>query len=273
MVTASAQQIDTTRLKNEVLGLKTFAQKKAFLERIYAEDQKYRGALTKDGLDYQHLISISLYINEYAYPADPDFGACRSAPWLVWIHNKYRELDKLCFPIVLSGFLAGYIAEGDLRTYHLKNLYHDKFDNDENASMPLKKLFEVCEVQTGKKIPLATLVATKAEIDRFIDMEEKHVSIWKSDDTSKNFVSNGKTITQHYPGKTIRLFEKADGITYLQEVNPDGSGVPAALEHLSGNTYKIKGLQTDKYYEVQELQLLYKNSKETLEEFRKLKGD
>lgn len=270
--TLDAQEIDTLVLKNEVVNLKTFASKFAYLKKIYEEDQKYRGSQTNDSLDYQHIISIAYFINEFEYPREKDFGRYASALWLIWIHNKYREIDKVTFPVILKGFLCGEIKEKDLRTYYLRELYISRYDDEKYKTIPLKELFKVCEVNLDETISIKNILNAKTAIDNFDKQEALQTSCWKSEGTFKTFSLNSKNITTRFEGQLISIIKKSDGKLYLLMMHNDHSAEPRPLENIAPNKYKFEGQETDKYFEFSADRILYKDKSTVLEEYKNVDG-
>lgn len=261
----AAQQIDTSAVKLHIESLSSFAAKKQFLINIYDEDQKYRGPQTNDSLDYIHLIAVSFYVNAFGYPAEKDFGQYAAAPWLVWVHQKYSEIDKISFPVIRNGFLSGQIKEYDLRTYFLRTLYQRKFDDAGYKTMPLKDLFKVCDVHITNKIAIAQIIQKQAEINLFNQLEIKNISQWKVEDKVKSYSYNNKPVTTKLEGPTIKLFEMADNKKYLLHVYADGSGEPIEIVYINDTCFKYKYQKTDKYFEFIQNKLIYKNGKEVIE--------
>ena len=264
-----AQQIDTLELKKEVLSLKTPSSKKDYLKRLYKADQMYRGKQTNDSLDYLHLISISFFINEYGYPQEHDFGKYASAPRLIWIHNPHRQLDRICFPIILKGFLSRALEEKELRTYYLRGLYHDKFDDENYETVSLKELFTICEVNLDDKISIEKILTAKTEIDNFNQLKIVSESAWKAEDSFKTYTLNGQDIVERYEGETIKIIEKADGKVYLLKIYNDNSGESRELTAIGLNKYKLKGQQTDKYFEVLEDRVFHKDRRGLIKEYKR----
>lgn len=266
----NAQKIDTLKLKNEVINLKTFEDKKNFLQTIYETDQNNRLTDADKSIDYKHLISISYFINAFGYPNRKEFGRCASAPWLIWVHNSYRELNRATFPIILKGFQDQYIDEGDLRTYYLELLYKERFDDERHLTIPLKKLFRICEVETGDKISINNILEAKANIDRFNQLEIVEESNWQSGDVFRTILIDGEEVKKKRPGDVISFFEKENGKIYLLRVYEDDSGEPRELEKIAPNKYKFKSQKTDKYFEILEDRILFKNQTEILKEFKNI---
>jgi len=263
----SAQNIDTLALKNEVLNLKSFQSKMNFLEKLYAEDQQFRGANSNPNLDFEHLISISYFINEFGYPKKSDFGRASACAWLTWIHNSNRELKKNTFPIILQGFTQGEIQQLDLREYYLRGLYHYKFDDNNIKNMPLKELFQKCEVNLDDKISIEEIIKIRSENEKFNELKIINEATWKANNKIKYYDLNGEQIKTTIKGEVIKIMEKEDGKIYLLKVYDDGSGEPIELEKLSANSYKYKACQTEKYFEFSEEKIVFKDQNEIFKEY------
>jgi hypothetical protein len=255
-----AQVVDTLELKKEIDQISNKEGIQAYLDKLYEEDQAYRGRQTSDSLDYRHLLSVSYFINRFGYPKVEDFGRSANAPWLVWIHNKHSELNRLAFPVILQGFLAREIPEEEIRTYYLDGLYQSKFADERYRSLALKELFAICEVATGPKIDIQKMILAKQEIDRFYQIPVKWEYYYQDENTTQTYALNGQELEATFEGETIRLFELENGRIYLEPVYPDGSGEPFEVV-AAGNIYRRKGQAGDLYYEVTENQLSKRTSR------------
>lgn len=269
----NGQNIDTFQLKSEVLEIKGLESQKLFLKKIFEEDQKYRGKMTKEKLDFQHLISIAYFINQYGYPTKAVYGKYSSTPSLVWIHNKYQEIDQITFPIILKGFLEKEITEFDLRNYYLRGIYSYKFDSQSIKNIPLKKLFEICDLNLEEKISINKLLAAKSRIDSCNNLKVVRETLWKAKDSYKTFELNGNKIERKYEGETIKIIYKIDDSIHLLNVYDDNSGEPRELEKIAENKYKYKGQKTDKYFLFSKDRILFKTDIETIKEYKKLNTD
>ena len=266
----NAQHIDTLKLKEEVSSLKGFRAKKSYLKSMYEKDQLFRGKQTNDSIDFQHLISISYFINLYGYPTKLDFGKYSSVPWLIWIHNKYQAIDRISFPIILKGYFKGEIKEQELRTYYLRGLYNYRKDDEGFKEIPLKELFEICEVSLGNAISIKEILDKKNEIDSFNKLEIITETIWKAENTYKIHDYNGEKIKVEHKGDKFKIIHKANGKTYLLKIFDDNSGEPVELEKIAPNRYKYRHQETDKYYEFYDNKTLFRDELRLIKEYKKV---
>ena len=264
-VMLNAQLIDTIDLKREVMELLDHTKRHKFLTEIYEIDQKYRGNKTNEIVDFKNLISISYYINEYGYPKKQDFPNYANVPSLIWVHNKYVAIDKISFPILLKGFLNGEIPENEIRNYYLRGLYNLKYDDDGYRTIPLKELFDICEVSTEEDVSIIKLLENKIKEDQKNDLSNSKVSNWKSDDTKYFYGLNGQKIERQIVGQQIKFIEKDNGKIYFLRVYLDNSGDLIELEKITKNKYKIKNKKTDRYFEIKEHTILYKEKNEIID--------
>ena len=262
-----AQEIDTLVIISEVSELKTISSKRKYLERIIDEDQKYRGNITNDSLDFRHLVSLSYYVNEHGYPTKKEVGEYATGLWLIYRHSKWNVLQKIAFPIILKGYLAGVIDPKSFRLDYLKRFY--KHDDENYRTLPLKELIAMCEVNTDK-ISVNELIKAETELGELDSMEIASASYWKADGISKTYDYEGEKITVDHEGQLIRIFEKVNGKTYLEQL--------VYIEYESGfdeivkwkeNKFKEKDKIIDNYYEVLADKVLYRNKDEILKTFNK----
>ena len=263
-----AQKVDTLKLKEEVVNLKPF-NRKAFLKNIYEKDQNYRGKQANDSLDFQNLILISYFINEYGYPSKMEYGEYSITPKLVWIHNKYITIDRVTFSIIFNGYLEGEIREKELRG-DLKRLYHYKIDDENYKHIPIKELLEICEISFNKKILIEKIFEEKEKIDRLDQLEVKKETLWKVDDNYKSYNLNGENIEIEFKGQEIKIIEKAGGRFFFFFFNEDKSGELRELEKISPTRYKYKGQKTERYFEFYEDKILYKDDYQTIREYKSI---
>jgi len=264
-----AQAIDTLALKTEIENLKTGKDRKAFLQKTLDEDQKYRGNETNDSLDYEHLISVSYYFNKFGYPTKKDFGESAKAMWLVWVHNSFKEPDRLSFPLIRKGFIIGEIEQLDLRSYFLRQFY--KFDDERYLTMPIKELLASCEVEVNDKISIKQIVEAKAKIDSLDKIKVVATSHWKADDILKTYDVNGEQVSITHDGALIRIVEKENGKFYLlQLLHKDYEGRPTELTKIASSKFRYKHkTESGNYFEFLKDRILYKNKTEILHEYKK----
>ena len=126
----AVSQPDTVIYKKQIENLTDHASIQMYLDTIFKRDQHYRGNHAITLLDLENLISISYYFNANGYPSEEDFGFASIAPRSIWIHNSYLGLRRLTFPLILKAFESGQINESRLRSYYLKHLYLERFEDD-----------------------------------------------------------------------------------------------------------------------------------------------
>lgn len=252
----SAQQIDTLALKKEIDALHNLESIQQYLDRIYEEDQQYRGAQSIDSLDYRHLLSMSYFVNKFGYPKSQQFGRSAYAAWLIWVHTRHHALARSSFPIILKGFLSNELPASELRSYYLASLYHEKFDDNAHLELPLKTLFERCEVVTADQIDISRMVAEKQAINAFEQLPIRRADYYQADGSSRNYELNGHTIPVRFDGEQLKLFQLEDGRIFLLVVTIDGSAEPRELMETPDGRFVIKNRQSNKYYRIQGEELL-----------------
>ena len=156
------------------LDLRNNAQKKAYLESIYAADQEARQhdrtaeLLLQYGQDSEvfqnyareqwaqdtaRQVMIERYLQQYGHPRRQELGeVAAETPWLVLHHCTDTGVRNYYFPVLYRAFLAGEIDDTRLsmylaRTYDLT--YHEGFvmDNPYTAQDKINALIEALGLQ------------------------------------------------------------------------------------------------------------------------------
>jgi hypothetical protein len=244
-------QFDTLGLFQEVDNLRDDHARRLFLEKLYAEDGKFRGTETNKTLDLQHLISISYYINKYGHPTEAIHGEPAStAPWAIWAHAKYRNLNLMTFPIILKAFEANELTEKKLRGYCLRVLYDNLYDDELYMELPLQDLYDLLGVNTGNTISIAALIAEMARIKELIQIPKKEIQNWGSAPRSKTVTINGIKTEKTYYTNPVEIFTLENGDIYYRKIFGDSSYDPVQLTRLSERQFKFKDQKTEKYFEI-----------------------
>lgn len=268
-IALNAQQVDTLSLKKQVSDLYSFESQYDFLKNLYELDQANRGKNTNESLDFEHLILISYYINEFGYPTKRDFDRLSSIPALIWIHIHYRELKKISFPIILQGFLKGEIKESELRYYYLRGLYNYKFDDENFKTIPLSKLFEICELSLESKILIEDIIDIKHKVDSAYSIKKLYETRWKAEGDLGIYELDGEKFQVKKDGEMIGIIHSVDGKFFHYRIHDDNSGEWRELEKVTSNKYKYKHQETDKYFEFLDDRILFRDKLKVIKQYEK----
>ena len=266
-------QTDTLKLKQEIDNLADQTAIQNYLKKIYEEDQKYRGNKTIDSLDFEHLISISYFINKFGHPKYSTYGKVSRAPSLVWIHNKYQVIKKEAFPIILKGFLNREIKEFDLRDYYLRVLYNYISDNSDHKTIELPELFKLLKLNTGPNINIEKLIREKERLEALYNQPKNILGKWKQKSESSFLDFEGKPFEVVINFDPVQIYSTKNGQYFFHAHYSDNSHEPRELQVLENGKFKYMYQQTDKYFEINpEGDLLYISGEKTiLKHYKKMK--
>lgn len=256
----SVAQIDTLRLKKEVENLTDYDSKLRFLTKIEAEDQKFRGKQTNDSLDLEHLISMSYFVNKFGYPSSKTFGEPACAAWLVWVHNKYRAIDLLASSIIVKGFVAGELKPKEIKTYFFLQFYAYKFDDNRHLKMPMKEFFELIEVDTKGPVSIKKIMAEVEKNKEFESAKKTYIGKWKPAPKEVIYQLNDQPVKKIFHNAPVEIFTVQNQRIFLYQIFNDDSFEPKELLKIGEKKYKFKHQQTDKYFEIDEVDnLIYRD--------------
>lgn len=264
-------QPDTLLYKRQIDSLTDHTSIQAYLDTIFKRDQTYRGDQAVNLFDLENLISISYFVNKYGYPSIEDYGDTSSmAPRMIWVHNSFRELRKLSFPLILKGFESGQISEENLRTYYLRTLYADRFDDDQNKVLPLPELFGLLGLNTSNTISIEAMIISMAQIRKFNSQTKKEVLTWNGAEKGKWATVNGERKWLTYKTDPVEFVTYENCKMYYQLIGVDHSYQPQELQKIGDRKFKLKNQQTDKYFEIDpDGNLLYQNEDEVFDFHKK----
>jgi hypothetical protein len=266
-----ASQPDTLLYKRQIESLTDHISIQTYLDTIFKRDQTYRNDQTTISIDLENLISISYFVNKYGYPSIEDFGETSSmAPRLIWVHNSFRELRRLSFPLILKGFESGQINENSLRTNLLRPLYAERFDDDKHKIIPLPELFELLDLNTSDTISIKALIISMAEIRKFYSQSKKEVLTWNAAEKGKWATVNGEQKWLTYKTNPVEFITYESCKMFYHKIHIDNSHEPQELQKIGDRKFKIKNQQTDKYFEIDpDGNLLYRNKDEVFDFHKK----
>src|SRR5688572_15128897 len=96
-------QLDTVKLKQQVPSTNEFHAHKRFWDFINQRDQDARRSPLIETLDEENLIMVCYYFNAFGYPDFRRLGDRANIINMVWIHNRYVDVDRLTASIIMEG--------------------------------------------------------------------------------------------------------------------------------------------------------------------------
>ena len=241
-------QIDTTKLIDQVVSLKSIENHKLFWSEIYELDQTYRGKSTNDSIDMANLIKCSIYLNTFGYPSRKSLGSKSAIISMVWIHNKYPQVDLLTFPIIMEGLRSKQIKENDFKVYYLKSLYRRKYPDDNNRELAISQSLKMIKPRIQPPINLAELITTFYKEKEFLESKNETVGVWYSEVTFDTTNLDPKFKIRKVKKDAIKIFKDTKSDFYYQRLHNDGSHYPQKLEVVGENSTKFKLFEGSKYY-------------------------
>ena len=233
-------KIDTIKAKIRIQNLNDIKSHKDFWKNIEYIDQFYRGSKAVDSIDANNIILVSYYLNKFGYPERSLLGNPSSIISMVWIHSKYSSINKLTFPIILQGYLKKEITEKDLRTYYIRNLYLEKFNDNGFRFKPLKELFQALEVNVEKKINIKKIVE---ELDYYNNLKKSKIVI-------------GQWKMEYYD---VQIFKGSNNQYFFQKLYRDGSYEPKLLKLVDNmtNHFKFANIISSNFFKIAKDNSLY----------------
>jgi len=265
-LSGAVSQPDTMTYKRQIESLTDHASIQAYLDTIFKRDQTYRGDQAVTLYDLENLLSISYYVNAYGYPSLEAFGDASYAPRLIWIHNSFLSLNRLSFPLILKAFESEQISESDLRSYYLKNMYADRFDDDNIKDMPLPELYKLLDLNTSGTISILDLITVMEEKRKFNSLPKKEVLKWYGAEKSNWVNENGERKWWTTRGSPVEIITFENCKIYFRKVHIDNSYEPRELQKIGENKFRFKDRQSDKFFEIDDDgNLLYRNEQEVFD--------
>ena len=233
-------KIDTIKAKIRIQNLNDIKSHKDFWKNIEYIDQFYRGSKAVDSIDANNIILVSYYLNKFGYPERSLLGNPSSIISMVWIHSKYSSIDKLTFPIILQGYLKKEITEKDLRTYYIRNLYLEKFNDNGFRFKSLKELFQALELNVEKNINIKKIVE---ELDYYNNLKKSKIVIgqWKME------------------YDIVQIFKGSNNQYFFQKLYRDGSYEPKLLKLVDNmpNHFKFANIISSNSFKIAKDNSLY----------------
>ena len=228
-----------------------YAQKQ-FWDFIDQRDQDSRRSPIIERMDEENLIMVCYYFNAFGYPDFRRLGERANIINMVWIHNRYVDVDRQTASIIMEGYAKGAISEEMYREYYLRSLYQRTFDDERNLSEPIDTLYKLLGLTMSSHIPVDSVLACM-ERNRQIEADTANViGTWYTEAMEDTIIFHGKQMLVSQGRIRIRIFQTGDQHYYLKFYRPDNSYDARELIGDPGhaNRYIEKGVNTGRYYEI-----------------------
>lgn len=247
-------QPDTIALKSQVDNIYTEKSHKDFWDFIYDRDQNMFQSDRIEEINIENLILVSYYFNKFGYPDVSVLGDKSKIINMVWVHNKYYEIKKLTYPILLQGYLKKAISEFNLREYYLRILYQRYFDDHGHMTKPLSQIYKELEPNLSNQINVQKIVQTYVENEKYFGQKKVLIGTWKSEDLNYNGTLNGNPYSHNIPGNQVTVYQMPDGKYFFEPLFDGQSHDPIELKAINNSdlAFQFEQWQTPKYYQIAE---------------------
>lgn len=257
-------QVDTNALKQIVPTDYDLFKQKQFWNYIYIRDQDRRNSPRIENMDEENLILVSYYFNRFGYPDYLRLGQKVNIINMVWVHNRYAEINKICAPIIIAGFQQNAILEKTYRDYYLRALYQTKFDDHGYKSKTLDSIYNDLDIHPATKIPIEEIVKKFGEYQVLKSDTALLIGTWLTPSFSDTNEFHGKLMIAKTASQRVSIFQSSNQKIYLKYFNSDNSLEPRELERCQQNKNKFieKNITSERSYEInKEGNLIYNNPK------------
>lgn len=245
-------QIDTILLKQRVNQINTERKHLDFWEYIFERDQNMFQSNKLEEMNIENLVLVSYYLNKFGYPDMELPGSKAKIINMVWVHNKYAEIKKQTYPIILQGYLKEEISEFNLRDYFLRILYQEYFDDHGHMTKPLNQILKELEPNVTRYIDVNSFIQYYLEKENYFKQNKSVLGTWKSEDIIYSATLNEKPYTKEIPGNTVTIFKMPDRKYYFQPLVSGQSIEPDELLSIDSlnTTFRIARKQSQKTYQI-----------------------
>ena len=266
-------QVDTNKLKGLVPGNYDLIKHKEFWNYIYKRDQDMRNSPKIETIDEENLILVSYYFNHFGYPDNLRIGNKANIINMVWVHNRYTEIDKICAPILMEGYRQKAIKEELYREYYLRGLYQTKFDDDGYKSKSLESLYNELDIHAATKLPIELIVMKFQEFQNLESDTAQIIGTWLTPSYSDTNEINGKLMIAKTESIRVSIYQSSNQKLYLKYYYSDNFKEPTELERTQQNKNRFieKNVSSERFYEINSKgNLIYNNPKANIRiEFKK----
>jgi len=251
-LTPGFSQFDTMALKQQVNNIRTEKRHTDFWDFIYERDQNMFQSNKLEQMNMENLILVSYYFNKFGYPDIDILGDKAKIINMVWLHNKYSEVQKMTYPFILHGYLEKQISEYNLRDYFLRILYQSYFDDHGHMQKPLSQIYKELEPNLSSQIDVQSFVKYYMEKEKYFNQDKEILGTWQSSDVMYNGALNGSPYSHAIQGNKVTIYKMPDGKYFFEQLVDGQSIEPKELELIEGATrsFRFLTIQSLKYYQV-----------------------
>ncbi len=247
-------QLDTAKLRQMVPSTTELYAQKHFWDFIDQRDQDSRRSPMIERMDEENLIMACYYFNAFGYPDFRRLGERANIINMVWVHNRYVDVDRLTAPIIMEGYAKGAISEETYREYYLRVLYQRSYDDHRNETEPIDTLYKMLGLTISSHIPVDSVLACM-DRNRLLEADTANViGTWYMEAMKDTILFHGKQMLVNQKQIPIRIFQTSDQRYYLKFYFPDNSNDAREVIMDPGHAgrYIEKGVTTGRYYEIDE---------------------
>ncbi len=117
-------------IEDAVEGLTTIEKRKAFLQKIWDDDQGVRDGNSSDtdmmNMDVVNVEKVETYLQKYGYPTKDIYEDLALVPWVVIHHASGYEIRERHIKTIYSAYKNGDIDDGAM-SFYLGRMHHIKF--------------------------------------------------------------------------------------------------------------------------------------------------
>jgi len=245
-------QPDTLYIKAQVDDIYTEKNHRDFWESMFDRDQHMMNSPRIGQINIENLFLVSYYLNKFGYPDQEVLGEKATISRMVWVHNKYDEIKKITFPIILQGYLHKTISEFNLRDYYLRILYQRYFEDHGNWTKPLSQIYKELKPNLTNSISLSAVYQTYANLEKYFSQDKLSLGVWKSEDTPYHGELNGSPISYSLSGARVTIYQMPDGKYFFEALYENQSVEPQEIIPLDDLqlTFKFGKLQSGKVFRI-----------------------
>ena len=255
-------QFDTIALKQRVNEIHTEKNHTAFWDFIFERDQNMFQSDRIEVINFENLILVSHYLNKFGYPDIDVLGEKARIINMVWLHNKYFQIKKLSYPIILQGYLKKAISEFNLRDYFLRTLYQRSFDDHGHMTKPLSQIYKELEPKMSNYIDVQGLVDFYLERENYFNQDKILIGKWKSEEIEYSGTLNENLYSRILPGAKVTIYQLPDGNYFFEPLYDGQSHDPIELKAVDNSklNFQFEIYKTRNWYQIEENgDLVYKD--------------
>lgn len=245
-------QVDTLALKKQIDQIGTEKNHIDFWDFVFERDQNMFQSDHLEKINIENLVLVSYYLNKFGYPDINILGDKAKILNMVWVHNKYDEVKKLTYPIILQGYLKKEISEFNLREYFLRILYQNYFHDHGHMTKSLSEIYRDIQPNLTGHINVYAFVQYYTEQEKYFSGDKITLGTWKSDDIQYTGTLNGNSFSHTLPGSRMTINKMPDGKYFFQILVSGQSIEPKELKLLNeeSTSFQFSRFQNEGSYEI-----------------------